>query len=56
MFTMIGCKTKSIPSGVAKSVLTLFPVEHMSVLDRAVVEYHLVEVLSTGQSNHLGAV
>jgi hypothetical protein len=27
--------------------LTLFLVEHTSVLDRAVVEYHLVEVPST---------
>jgi hypothetical protein len=35
-------------------VLTLFPVEHTSVLDRAVVEYHLVEFPSTGRSNRLG--
>jgi hypothetical protein len=39
------------PSGVAKSVLTLFPVEHTSALDRAVVKYLLVEVPSTGRSN-----
>jgi hypothetical protein len=54
MFTMIGCKTRYFPSGVAKSVLTLFPVEHTSALDRAVVEYLLVEVPSTGRSNRLG--
>jgi hypothetical protein len=35
-------------------LLTHFPVEHTSALDRAVVENHLVEVPSTGRSNHLG--
>jgi hypothetical protein len=35
-------------------LLTLFPVEHTSVLDRAVVEYRLVEVPSTGRSNSPG--
>jgi hypothetical protein len=35
-------------------VLTLFPVEHTSALDCAVVEYHLVEVPSTGRSNRPG--
>jgi hypothetical protein len=35
-------------------VLTPFPVEHTSALDRAVVEYHLVEVPSTGLSNRPG--
>jgi hypothetical protein len=35
-------------------LLTLFPVEHTSALDRAVVEYLLVEVPSTGRSNRPG--
>jgi hypothetical protein len=36
-------------------VLTLFPVEHTSALDRAVVRNQLTETLSTGRSNRLGA-
>jgi hypothetical protein len=39
---------------VLKVLLTLFPVEHTSVLDRAVVECHLVAVPSTGRSNRPG--
>jgi hypothetical protein len=35
-------------------VLTLFPLKHTSALDCAVVEYHLVEVHSTGRSNRPG--
>jgi hypothetical protein len=35
-------------------LLTLFPVEHTSALDRVVVEYLLVEVPSTGRSNRPG--
>jgi hypothetical protein len=35
-------------------MLTLFSVKHTSVLDRAVVEYHLVDVPSTGRSNGPG--
>jgi hypothetical protein len=34
-----------------RKVLTLFPVEHTSALDRAVVKYLFVEVPSTGRSN-----
>jgi hypothetical protein len=51
----IGCETKSIPSGVAKSVLTFFPVEHTNALDRAVIRNQLAETPSTGRSNSLGA-
>jgi hypothetical protein len=50
----IGCKNHIFPSGVAKSVLTLFLVEHMSVLDHAVVGNPLVETSSIGRSNRLG--
>jgi hypothetical protein len=46
-------KPDLVPSGVAKSVLTLFPVEHTSALDRAVVGNPLAETPSTGRSNHL---
>jgi hypothetical protein len=34
--------------------LTLFPVEHTSPLDRAVVGNQLAETPSTGRSNRLG--
>jgi hypothetical protein len=51
----IGCETRSIPSGVAKSVLTFFPVEHTNALDRAVIRNQLAETPSTGRSNRLGA-
>jgi hypothetical protein len=58
---VILCKNRKIvvkpylvPSGVAKSVLKLFPVEHTSALDRAVVGNPLAELPSTGQSNRLG--
>jgi hypothetical protein len=37
-------------------VLTFFPVEHTSVLDRVVVEDHLIETSVMAQSNRLGAV
>jgi hypothetical protein len=52
----IGCETRSIPSGVAKTVLTLFSVEHTNVLARAVVGNPLAEPPSTGRSNRLGRV
>jgi hypothetical protein len=42
------------PSGVAKSVLTPFPVEHTSALDRVVIGNPLAETPSSGRSNHLG--
>jgi hypothetical protein len=35
-------------------VLTLFPVEHTSALDRAVVGNQLAETPSTSRSNRLG--
>jgi hypothetical protein len=38
----------------AKSVLTLFPDEHTSVLDCTVVKNHLIEVPCRGRSNRLG--
>jgi hypothetical protein len=37
-----------------RSLLTLFPVEHTSALDRAVVGNQLAELPSTGRSNRLG--
>jgi hypothetical protein len=49
-----GTPSGTMRIGLFKSVLTLFSVEHMSALDRAVVEYHLVEVPSTGRSNRPG--
>jgi hypothetical protein len=52
----IGCETRSVPSGVAKSVLMLFPVEHMNAQDRAVVRNQLTETPSTCLSNRLGGV
>jgi hypothetical protein len=36
-------------------LLTLFPVEHTSALDRAVIGNPLAELPSTGRSNRLGA-
>jgi hypothetical protein len=35
-------------------MLTLFPVEHTSALDRAVVRNQLADTPSTGRSNRLG--
>jgi hypothetical protein len=37
-------------------LLTLFPVEHTSALDRTVVRNQLAETPSTGRSNRWGAV
>jgi hypothetical protein len=48
-------KPDLVPSGVAKSVLTLFLVEHTNALDCAVVSNQLTETPSTGRSNRLGA-
>jgi hypothetical protein len=45
-------KTRSIPSGVAKSLLMFYLVEHTSALVRAVVRNPLA--VSTGLSNRLG--
>jgi hypothetical protein len=47
-------KPDLFPSGVAKSVLTLFSGEHMNALDRAVIGNPLVEPPSMGRSNRLG--
>jgi hypothetical protein len=47
-------KPDRFPSGVAKSVLTLFSVEHTNALDREVVGNPLAEPPSTGRSNRLG--
>jgi hypothetical protein len=47
-------KSDLVPSGVAKSVLMLFSVEHTNALDRAVVGNHLTEPPSTGRSNRMG--
>jgi hypothetical protein len=37
-----------------RSLLTFFPVEHTSALDRTVVGNQLAELPSTGRSNRLG--
>jgi hypothetical protein len=50
----ISCGTRSFPSGVTKSVLTLFSVEHTNALDHTIVGNPLVEPPSTGRSNCLG--
>jgi hypothetical protein len=47
-------KPDLFPSGVAKSVLTLFLVKYMNALDCAVVKNPLAEPPSTCQSNRLG--
>jgi hypothetical protein len=47
-------KPDPLPSGVAKSVLTFFPVKHTNALDRAVVRNQLAETPSMGRSNRLG--
>jgi hypothetical protein len=47
-------KPDVFPSGVAKSVLTLFLVEHTNALDHAVIRNQLAETPSTGRSNRLG--
>jgi hypothetical protein len=47
-------KTRSLPSGVAKSVLTLFSAKHTNALDRAVIRNPLAEPPNTGRSNRLG--
>jgi hypothetical protein len=43
------CKTRSVPNGVTKSVLTLFAVEHMNAPDGAVVtssDFHVTAGLT----------
>jgi hypothetical protein len=41
MFTMIGCKTRSVPQRSRQKCVDAFSVEHTSALDRAVVDITL---------------